>query len=168
MDGFAVQLEGVADLRAQLRTFAPDLNKELQKTLGAQARQVAAAARQLIPADRPMSGWGRWKGDRLAWDSKRVRQGIKPSTARGRRTRDGVYSVVVVTQKDPAGAIFEVAGRTGQAGRFVVNLNRYGHASRAVWVAAETNRPQVEAAVRTAVDHAAAELGRRIAAGAMF
>lgn len=161
MAELTVDLEGVADLRAQLRKFAPDLAKDLNRVLAVQARSVAKAARANIPIE-PMSGWGRWQGDRLAWDAAAVRRGFKPSTARGRRTRAGAYSVIVITQTSAPGAVFEFAGTGGAHGQFVDNLDRWAAPGRAGWRAAEDKAPQVTDAVRRAVDEAQAQLQARI------
>ena len=160
-----VTIEGTTQLRAALRRFAPDLARELQRELTAAANEVAAAARQLIPPAPPLSGMGRaWQGDRLRWDSARARAGIKGTTARG-RARDGVTAVVVIKQNDPAGSVFEVAGRGG-GGRLGAQLTRrWGPASRAGWRAADRMRPQIVARVDTAARRASADLAARIAAG---
>ena len=160
-------IEGAAQVRADLRRFAPDLHRDLQKTLAGEARMVATTAKGLMPPRTPLSGWSRaWQGDRLRWDPGSAVAGIRGSTARGRRTRDGYTQVVVVQQNDPAGSIFEVAGRLNKSSRFARNLSGgWGQASRAAWRAAELKRAQVEAAVAAAVARAERALTTRLRAG---
>lgn len=160
------QIEGATDLRADLRRFAPDLNRDLQRTLTGQANVAAAAARDLIPSGAPLSGWSRaWHGDRLRWDSASARAGIRGSTARGRVTAEGTTAVVVVVQNDPAGALFEVAARRSGSPMGARISSRHGPASRAAWRAVDAKRAQVTAAVRAAVERAETELNARIRGG---
>jgi hypothetical protein len=166
MVSVAVRMEGADQLRRDLRMFAPDLGKELQRELSSAAQSVASTARGLLPDGAPLSGWARaWDGDRLRWDSARARAGIKPSTARGRSTPAGTVAVITINQTDPAGSVFEVGGRRG-GGAMTTRIGwRYGPASRGAWRAAESRRRDITARVEDAVNRIAAELGRRIAAG---
>lgn len=160
-------IEGATQTRADLRRFAPDLNRDLQRVLTGQARMVATTAQGLMPPRVPLSGWSRaWQGDRLRWDPGKAVAGIKGTTARGRRTRNGTTAVVVVQQTDPAGAVFEVAGRRNTTSKFNRNLAAWwGPASRAVWRAAELKRDTVTSTVRAAVERAERELTDRLKAG---
>lgn len=161
-------IEGASLVRADLRRFAPDLHRDLQRTLAGEARMVATTAKGLMPPRTPLSGWARaWQGDRLRWDPGAAVSGIKGSTARGRRTKDGYTAVVVVQQTDPAGAVFEVAGRRNKGSAFARNLTGWwGPASRGVWRAAELKRASVEATVAAAVARAERALTDRLKAGA--
>lgn len=159
-----VTVVGVSTLRADLRRFAPDLNKQLDGVLRGQATMVAKAARELIPAGPPLSGWARaWQGDTLRWSTGRAaRAGIRASTARGRVNADGFTKVVAVIQNDSAGSVYEFAS----GGRFGRALTaRHGKPGRALWRATDTLRPQVEATVTAAVTDAEHKLAQRIASG---
>jgi len=160
------RVEGVTSLRRDLRKFAPDLAKDLNRALGAEGRKVVADARALVPGEAPLSGWSRgWLGLRPFWDGNAARKGIRLSTAAGRRSRRGGFtSIVAILQKDRAGAVFEFAGRnSGNAmgSRLTVAA---GPASRVVWRAVDARRPEIAAAVRVAVERAAGQLSARIAA----
>lgn len=158
-------VNGVAATIKELGRIDPELAKAARARLKETAAPLVAAARQLVPAPSPLS---RWKaGGRIGWEAGRARSAItaKPSTAAPRGRRIKLLSVV---QANPAGAVFDMAGRasggrTPQGQAFIRNLNaRYGTASRAMWRAAEQTRPQVEQALQTAVRDVEDTLSRRL------
>jgi len=164
--GVRLSVEGVSQVRADLRRFAPDLAKDVQRELAGEARRVADTARALVPDTAPLSGWARaWQGDRLRWDTGAVRAGLRGSTAKGRVNADGFTTVVAVVQKSAPGAVYEVAGRKSSGPMQTALGWRYGPASRAAWRAAALHAVQVTARIAVIVAKAEAEMDRRIRAG---
>ena len=52
-----IEIRGNVDLRKALKSFAPDLEKQLRKDLTAAMKPVVNKARGFVPAESPMSGW---------------------------------------------------------------------------------------------------------------
>jgi hypothetical protein len=74
----------------------------------------------------------------LPWTVNKVRSGVKFKTS----TRRNKSAVLYVTQSDPAGAIFEVAGLANPGTNFNNNLRSKN--SRVLWPTAEKHLPDVE------------------------
>lgn len=135
-EGFTVKVEGAADLANRLRRFDKDAYKILRDELNNAADAIAAEAKRNVPED-GLSGWGAWFAGRskatsgtrgsltlvaaakagrdLSFIPSRVKAGFKPRIA-SRTNRGNVNTFKVqVVQMDPAGAIFEMAGRRNKS-----------------------------------------------------
>jgi hypothetical protein len=87
-----------------------------------QAMKIAQVdARQLAPSVTPLSGWakpiksGKW--DRLTFKAKPVKMGIKTKIDRARKRGTWTSKAYLLINADPAGAIYETAGRRNPQGR---------------------------------------------------
>lgn len=160
-------LEGVTELRADLRRFAPDLSKDVQRVLSSEVRKLAGEGRALIPTGPPLSGMGRtWEQGRLLpWDGAAARAGLRGSTARGTGRGGGFTAVATLNQHHPAGALFETAGRRSTGALQTRLTGRFGAASRAGWRAVDRGAGRATAAIKRAVDAAETELNRRLKSG---
>jgi hypothetical protein len=161
-----LQIEGVDDLRRDLRRFAPDLERRLTGVLRGETRRLAAASRAAMPSDAPLSGWARaWQGDRLRWSTSAARSGIRGSVS-SRRSRLGFVTVAAVTQSNPAGAVFEVASSSDFGARI---SSRWGGAGsgRVIRPTVEANRGRTETLIRSAVQETGQALTQRIAGGSL-
>lgn len=164
----SLEVNGVADAIKVLNTANPELKKQTVKNLKAAARPVEESARRLVPEVRPLSGWVGWKG---GFDPKAVRRGIKVafrgSKVRGARNPD-LIPLLTLRQKNPAGAIYDMAGRRSSgsdaAGRqFIAMLNqRGGPASRTMWPGAEAAMPVVIRQVEEAISDMTAVLNKEL------
>jgi hypothetical protein len=76
-----------------------------------------------------------------------------------------MYNVVTLNQANPAGAVFEVAGRHTRSGLARNLTDWHGPASRALWRAADARRSVVLARVTAATEAAERALNARIARG---
>ena len=121
-------VSGALNLRKALRQFTPDLAKQTQKEMGKYLQPVVKKARGYIPSDDDApSGWllgnqkGKW--ERVAFSSNLAKRGIGYKTTPSKANRSGFRSLVSIINKNPAGAIYETAGRkSGITGKFTPNL----------------------------------------------
>lgn len=136
-----VVVEGVTEMRRELRKFAPEVLKALDKELRTMSAPIVSDARSLIPEKPPLSGWQVWAGVKN-WDTAKAKRGIK--VKQGKRSRGGSYSALLqIRNDDAAGSIFSTVGRTNKATNrsglnFIkVHNERYGSirfpATRSIW-----------------------------------
>ena len=163
----AVKLEGGSETIRALRDLDPKLRRETRKNIRNAAKPLQSAAKALVPAETPMSGW---TSGRYAFTGA-AKAGVKTSiSTRGRKSRT-TWPLVTLKQTNAGGAVFDMAGRrsngkTAQGRQFIANLrNRHGRASRSMWRAAEAELPNIRKNVEQAVEKAArltnTELRRR-------
>lgn len=169
--GMSVAIYGLRDAQHAMRQFAPDLKKEMDKQIRAALQPVRSRAQARVPGT-VMSGWQNWQGERLAWDPRKIKSGIRIAQGgRGRRT-SGVKVAWRLTNVSAIGSIIEVAGRKNPGGnsdkgrQFIANLNRFAQPSRLIWAAWDDlgGDEQVTPKVVEAIEAATAEFDRRMAA----
>lgn len=115
-----VEMRGNVDLRKALRTFAPDLEKQLKKELGKALRPVVREARGFVPAVSPMSGWaGRSfsEGRFPTYNASTIRGGITYSVSPTKRNKNGFTGMARIVNKSAIGAIYETSGRKNPNGQ---------------------------------------------------
>lgn len=116
-----IEIRGNADFRKALRRFAPDINKQLVKELGAALRPVAAQARGFAPADGDvLSGWRNRafnEGFFPTYSQSTVKANIGFKSSPSKVNRNGYSSAVVIYNNSRAGAIYEGAGRANPKGQ---------------------------------------------------
>lgn len=138
-----------------LKLIDPTLVKSAQKTMKTAAEAIVQDARSRIPdvptgtspTGRP--NWGSWGGssDR-SWSPGKVRRGIRSQFRAPRQNRPEQRPLISVVQSSPAGAVYDMAGKTGRyikdariGGSFVGAMR--GSASRTMWPAAESKMSEV-------------------------
>lgn len=112
----SIVIRGNIDLRKALRSFAPDLEKQLRKDLAAAMKPVVAKARGFAPAESPMSNWAPRSFSEARfpfYNVSTIRGGITYSATPGKVNNYGFSSMAKITNKSAAGAIYETAGRIG-------------------------------------------------------
>lgn len=140
-------LKGYKDLKKQMKEFAPDLKRAMDKEIRAYLKPVITDARSMVPGE-PLSGWrqgtGRGKdngsGKLPNWDQSSVSKGIviRQGQAKRRKPGEAVVSAWELRNTDGAGASFEGAGRKGgktaQGRQFISVLTLYhGKQPRLLW-----------------------------------
>jgi hypothetical protein len=159
--GVDVSIIGLAELEKGLRSFDPTLARIMNREFRDALTPVVKEAQRNVPAV-ALSGWdatgdGEWS-TRLGWDSGQVAKGIKVRKGAGRtrrRTRGGVQVAWRIVNENPAGAVFELAGRrNGGSAMGQALTGRHGQASRLIWDAWEKRGSQVEPKIRMAVANA--------------
>lgn len=157
-------VRGLGEAMATLQKIAPELVKEARKEMRDVVKPMQAAAKGLVPDERPLSRWsesdgrGRTKdvarsgNARMpAWNSgaakRRIGFRITKKTLKGGRGRIILLRMI---QNDPAGAVFDIAGSAG-GGTFGANLNKkHRKTSRTMWPAADKHLPTVQEGIRNA------------------
>lgn len=120
----------VNNVRAALRQYAPDLQKELTAEWRSILKPVVAQARGFVPAEAPMRGWhaagGKGinastsmfrKGKFPSYNPSEIRAGITYKTNPSRVSKSGFQSIVRIQNNSAAGAIYETAGRKNGQGQ---------------------------------------------------
>lgn len=138
---YRVTVYGTKETIAALERFAPDLKKELNKEIKGVLNKVVTQAREYIMPDgvHP-SGWarhsknagligplqqGQGRGSFIPFDISKAKAGIQPVLSQPKSNTKGfvAYGYGVI-QRDPAGAIFETAGRGTKASRARTRASR--------------------------------------------
>jgi hypothetical protein len=112
----SIEIRGNVDLRKAIRSFAPDLEKQLRKDLADAMKPVVAKARGFAPAEAPMRNWAPRSFSEARfpfYNVDTVRSGITYATSPGRVNDYGFSSMAKIINKSAAGAIYETAGRNG-------------------------------------------------------
>ena len=119
-----VEVRGLKEARKALRSFAPDLEKNLNKQVHAFAAPVVNEAKGYVQAS--PGGLTNWivggsaakfkksteskKGSFPKFNASEVKQGIRFSTAPTKRNSKGFISLYRILNSSRAGAIYERAG----------------------------------------------------------
>jgi hypothetical protein len=175
-----IEVHGIKEALAELNSFDPKFRKQITKDIANAGQKILVSARALIkdfPNSKgngaPLSNMAKGKlvkGRDVRWDNNTVRAGFKvkvgASASRERvvtfRGNDDTenrvlfkakpYQLMVIQQKDAAGAIYDHAGRR-TPGIFVTNLNaETSHEPRAIDPAVEMHRDTVEQEVLSIVE----------------
>jgi hypothetical protein len=117
------------------------------------------------------------KGREVRWSNEKARAGFKIKVGQSARKDKVVqfggkdkaffkgtpYQLMVIQQKDAAGAIYDHAGIKSSSTTFVANLNmEEGQAPRALDIAVERNRDEVEREVMQIVERVMTKLNRNM------
>jgi hypothetical protein len=129
-----------AKARRLLKEHAPKALNALDKANREAAVPIINYAKSITPSgDLPLSGWAGGTG-RLKWRTADVQKGFKFRA--GKKSSFSDYRALLQFRSlDPAGSIFEIAGRksdgtTPQGKAMIKNLNeRYPRTSRLLWQA---------------------------------
>jgi hypothetical protein len=190
-----IEIRGNIDLRKALRSFAPDLEKQLRKDLASAMQPVVNKARGFIPNQSPMSGWaGRSfsEGRFPIYNATTIKSGIGFRTTPGKVNPYGFSAMATISNKSAAGAIYETAGRNGpqpwvgpkaggaskkvsrsvnpKAGeQFIQNLPQLTSSlkgrGRAIFRAWAADQGRAEGAALTAIDKTTQAFNARVQAG---
>lgn len=117
--------------RSQLRKFAPEVLKELDKANREAAKPVITAAKNSMPPnDLQLTNWTKY--GRYKWDTAEAKRGIK--FKQDKKKKNQRYSAVLAFfNQTAAGAIWELAGyrSTSLFTKYVTQVS--GPAPRGIW-----------------------------------
>jgi len=175
-----IEVHGIKEALAELNSFDPKYRKQITKDIANAGQKILVSARALIkdfPNSKgngaPLSNMAKGKlikGRDVRWDNNTVRAGFKVKVGASASREKVVtfkgaddtenrvlfkakpYQLMVIQQKDAAGAIYDHAGRR-TPGIFVTNLNaETSHEPRAIDPAVEMHRDTVEQEVLSIVE----------------
>lgn len=132
----AVQIYGAAATVRALREFDKQAAAEIRKGLQKAAEPIKTRAQDMVPTV-ALSQWSRYGWSNRDWSQPTVKKGIAVSLS-GRRARGaGTTSFVAIINRNAAGAIYELAGRSNGGNRLDKGLQASGRgpASRLIWKA---------------------------------
>jgi hypothetical protein len=161
-----IEVYGVPEMLALLKTIDPALRKATQAKMKLAAAPILAEARSLIPevaiepGEKGRKRGGGWKvTGRLGYDAKAVRRSIKV-TFKGSRIRDknaNTFPLLKLVLGSAGGSIFDMAGRSGSGNTpsgtaLIRKLQKdRGGASRVMWRSVESKIGEVEQGVKDAI-----------------
>jgi hypothetical protein len=170
---FRVQAQGIAPFINRLEKFDKDVSKTLKAEMRRGSNEVAKEARSLIGAlgGNALSNWGTWSSAGrgrtdardLSFSPAAAKRGIKVKSYRG-RSRGVVTSFGYrVSQMNPGGAIYELAGSRNRSGDvFNSNLNSKRGSNRyprIMYRAYYAGMSRAETIIRAAIRKAEKEVG---------
>ena len=173
-----VVLIGMKDTLEGLSKFDKDAKKQFNSVVNSVLNEAKVEAITYVP-NLPMRNWQTnpskvprkkirngqgWP----AWDPEKVKAGIRASKAKGKVRGDYTTSAGALINKDPAGAIFEIAARSSDESesksgeQFKQNLKKFGKASRVVWRAVDRNKEKFDARIEKALEEAKQNLQKAL------
>jgi len=166
-------VDGIQDALKKINEFDRTLRRQITKDIQQGAgNKLVTAARALIPNKPPLSNMERGGliggREETKWDTEAVKRGIRTivaqrarppktitfSSGRTARFEGTPFQLLVLQQRDAAGAIWDHAGIRSTSSVFVTNLIQDGerlgpaYAPRAMQPAAEQATPTIEDEVR--------------------
>lgn len=190
-------VEGAREAARYLKEFDEDLLRAMNKEQYQVMKDLVKQARSLVPFTAPMSGWakpskGEW-GSRLLYSPNKVRMGIRSKIGRVRyKATNEIQSAYLLVNANPAGMVYEQAGRRNRNGRpwnpkstskdfshssnpkagaqFIENIVDHsgitviGKQGRLAWKAVYDNRRKVAAQFEGIVNKYVAYVNKRLAA----
>lgn len=184
------QVHGIQEALKEINNFDRTLRRQITKDIqGGAGQKLVMAARSFIPTKTPLSGMDRGGliGGRseTKWDREAVMRGIRTIVAQRARPPKTItfsngrtvdfkgtpFQLLVLQQKDAAGAIWDHAGIRNTSSVFVTNLINDGErvgparAPRAMQPAAEKATPTIEAEVRKICEDVMAIVNRKLVTG---
>lgn len=184
------QVYGIREALKTINEFDPVLRRQITKDIqGGAGRALVTAAREMIPNKPPLSNMDRGGliggREETKWDTEQVKRGIRTIVAqRARPPRTITFSngrtvdfkgtpfqLLVLQQKDAAGAIWDHAGVRSTSSVFVTNLIEQGEhvgpatAPRAMQPAAEKTTPTIEAEVKKICEDVMKIVNRKLVTG---
>lgn len=179
-----IQVFGIKEDLKTLNKLAPDLRRQITKDYRALMQPTISDARNNLPTGigvTVMRGFGRKWRHIFPWDkavaNRNITVKIDTRRARQRNMDKGAQyetlSAFIIQQKNPAGIVFDIAGRGGKSsssqkrkgGTFewnntlIENMDKtFGKASRSMWPAVENNTDNIEAAIKTITEEVERQL----------
>jgi len=179
----SIEVYGVRDALKELGKIDKTLRFKAQNRMKASGAELANIARTTYPSnqqiDTDLYGWS--KKGRLGYDKPKVDKGVQIQI--GGRSFGNAYAVVTLVQKDPGGALFDIAGLqngsqgvggTDRLGRrrdpdqsqaFLDALNaNFGRAQRGMWRKIKTIRELASVEILKACEDIMEMVNRKLVA----
>lgn len=168
-----VNVYGVRDTLALLRQMDSKTRWAAINKVKASGGELVAAAREHFPTDPPLRGWtAGTRGGRLGWQGGRVQRGVQIQIGGRTPKYAAAYPMVTLIQKDPAGALYDIAGlrnnaqsqaKTAGQQLFTRYLNAFhGKSWRGMWRNIRRINEIGSGAIMRALEDVAADMNRKL------
>jgi len=171
---------GLEQTIRDLKQFNPEALKIMNKEIYQVMKKIQVDARQLMPEATPLTKWGMTpkensKWGRLQFVAKDARMGLKTKIERQRRRGTWTSKAYLMINSDPAGAIYETAGRknpkgsSSQGAAFIKGIAREsglivrGKQGRVAYKAVQDREPYTLNEIKDAINKGQAALNRKLA-----
>ena len=176
----AGRITGLEETVRLLKQFDADALKIMNKEIYQVMKKIQVDARELMPSSTPLSKWGMTpkegsKWGRLQFVVKDARMGLKTKIERQRRKGTWTSKAYLMINADPAGAIYETAGRRNpngtspQGAHFISaiqdfsNVTVRGKQGRVAYKAVQDREPYTLNEIGDAIDKGTEALNRKLA-----
>lgn len=169
MPNAQVNITGLKETLKVLKEADADYSKEIQKRIRTAAGRVLKDARDDAPSGNALRNWGSWgysytykRGSRKGQSNTRgfdftgtdVRRNMKTTRASMRKRGAVISNYLGLISNDPAGIIWQTAGKGSSRSAFVMNLLTKYSTKRGIWKAYDRDAGaatrEIEAAARDA------------------
>ena len=174
------RMVGLEQTIRDLKQFNPEALKIMNKEMYQTMKKIQVDARELMPAAAPLGNWGKpakegTKWERLQFDPKSARMGVRTKIERQRRKGNTTSRAYLLISADPAGSVYESAGRKNpqgtspQGAAFIKGIAREsgiivrGKQGRVVYKAVYDREAYTINELRDAVNKGVAALNRKLA-----
>ena len=161
-----IEVYGIKEAFKELNKLDPILRKQITKDAKEVAKPVVSDAQAKYPPV-ILSGmkynWVQKGKQKFPYDQMKARKGITVKIDTSKKN----VGTIVITQKDPAAAIIDMAGKKGgtsaQSDRFISALTMmFGMPSRVMWPAYNSNADAVQKNMVELVATVMAAVGRKM------
>lgn len=176
----SARITGLEETVRGLQQWDKDALKIMNKEIYQVMKKIQVDARQLMPETTPLSKWGMSpkegsKWGRLQFVAKDARMGLKTKIERQRRKGTWTSKAYLMINADPAGAIYETAGRKNprgtspQGAAFIKGIAREsglivrGKQGRVAYKAVQDREAYTLNEIRDAIIKGEAALNRKLA-----
>jgi len=176
----STQITGLEETVRGLQEWDKEALKLMNKEIYQVMKKIQVDARQLMPEATPLTKWGMTpkensKWGRLQFVAKDARMGLKTKIERQRRRGTWTSKAYLMINSDPAGAIYETAGRknpkgsSSQGAAFIKGIAREsglivrGKQGRVAYKAVQDREPYTLNEIKDAINKGQAALNRKLA-----
>ena len=176
-----IEVYGMRDTLALLRQMDQKTKWAAINKIKASGGELVNVAREHFPTDPPLRGWtAGTRGGRLGWRTNKVQAGVQIQVG-GRAPRYAdAYPMVTLIQKDPAGALFDIAGLRNNSKSQAETVGQrmftryltdgtpsgsspgYGKSQRGMWRNIRKLNEVGSDAIRKAIEEVAADMNRKL------
>jgi len=163
----STEVYGIKDAIKELKKIDPEYRKQLNKDAKAIAQPVTDAAKSAYPVQFLSGmkyGWAQKGRVKFPYDQGRAQKGVQVKVDTSRKNQ----GTIVITQKDPAAALIDMAGKGQGKGtrgeNFVKLMAKFGSPSRIMWPAYDAKAPQIEQNIADLVETIMEKVNRNIVA----
>jgi hypothetical protein len=170
-----IEVVGIKEALREINQISPAARREITKDFKRITKPVTDLARNRVPKEPPLSGWGRsWQtpGTRfqmLPWNSAPAQKLIDAKVS-GKRPREYAgqirdLAVLIIRWRGTVNTLYDMSQKpeTPQGAVMIAALERrWGVASRNMWPAYEAKEDEVINAIRDQIEQVMDQVNRKI------